>query len=180
MMSLPISAEDAHMPYSHPRLRLLQAFLTALLPILSAPYADAREASLVGCARFDFETGTDDRQPPNVSFQIWYDVVFCSGSEREYLRALPGVSWVESSTRNFAADRSQMAQAPYARRVHKASGYPDLFFVPAAASPSLIGKVYWIRTAEGNLVKLRIKSFVPLRKERGVARDMAIEYVIFL
>lgn len=164
-----------------PRL-LPRAFPIALLFAAATVVAsdDAREAKLAGCARFDFETGTDDQRPRNVGFDIWYDIVFCAGQENEYLRALPKVSWAEPPTRNFALDRSHMVQAEFAARKDAISGYPDLFFNAASGSDALLGKVYWIKTAEGNLVKLRIKSFVPPQKRRGVVRDMVIEYVIYL
>ena len=106
--------------------------------------------------------------------------MFCGGNENEYLRALPRVSWADPPTSNFALGQSYMAEAQYTSRKHPVSEYPDLFFNAASASNSLLGKVYWIKTAEGNLVKLRIKNFVPFQKQRGIARDMVIEYVIYL
>ncbi len=160
-------------------LRLLLGLLLGcqlLVPTANA----ANEVRLVACGKFDFETGTDDQRPPNVSFDIWYDVVFCGGNENEYLRALPKVFWADPPTQNFALGPSFMSEAQYTNRKHPISEYPDLFFNPASSSNSLLGKVYWIKTAEGNLVKLRIKTFLPFQKQRGIARDMVIEYVIYL
>jgi len=162
-----------------PLRQLLQGLFVGVLFLSPTTFA-ANEATLVACARFDFETGTDDQHPPNVSYEIWYDVVFCGGGENEYLRALPRVSWVDMPMRNFALDKNYMAKAQYTSRTNPLTGYPDLFFNAASASNSRLGEVYWIKTAEGKLVKLRIKNFVPFQKQRGIARNMVIEYVIFL
>ena len=139
----------------------------------------AEQVKLIGCAKVDFETMSNSAHPPNVNYQIWHDLDFCAANENEYLRAMQGVSWAESPTSNFALGPNYMMKAQYTSRKHPLSGYPDLFHHWAGSSDSVIGKVYWIKTAEGNLVKMRIKNFVPYQKQRGIVRDMIIEYVIY-
>ena len=161
-----------------PLLRVTLGAVVVLYLVAFEAHA-AQQVTLIGCAKFDFETGTDFEHRPNVNHPIWYDLEFCAGNENEYLRAMQGVSWAESPTSNFALGPNYMMEAQYASRKHPLSGYPELFYHWAGSSDSFIGKVYWIKTAEGNLVKMRIKNFVPYQKQRGIIRDMIIEYVIY-
>ncbi len=160
-----------------PTLSLPACVLTALLCLNQSPAraSEIRAVTLAPWALFDLETGqTLDAEPDN---RAGTDLMWgCGPQEIETLRALSGVAWTLAPDADFAADRQTVRNAPYKTPLHPSSNYPDIFRLPASLTKSQTGRVYFLRTAEGNFAKLRIVGFDPQRKEPAVCRALRIQY----
>jgi hypothetical protein len=153
-------------------------FLYGVLALAVSLSAPSERATLRSFVLFDLDTGS---QFSTNATGVNYDLLFgCSANGNEFLRVLNGASWANSLTNNFALGLDVMRQATYSAPINQFSGYPDLFYGYGRSIEDQIGKVYYVRTAEGSLAKIRISAFRTVDANPRVCRNLEIEYELFV
>ena len=144
----------------------------------SAVAGGFREGTLYPGSDFDLETGHSTQKGQNPAAK--HDLTWgCGPNEVEFLRALTGVTWAVPAKKSFDVGLSTMKQASFYAPID-GTGYPNLFRVPANAMQQLVGTVYYVATAEGNLARLRIVGCDPPVKKPMICRNVKIEYEVFI
>jgi hypothetical protein len=151
--------------------------LLLALPLQSVP---AQQGTISPSSGFDLDGGYSEAV---VGYKAGttYDLVFgCGLNGEEFLRALTGTSWVRSPNDDFTVGPEILRQAQYAAPTDAASGYPDLFRVASRASANeKVGTVYFVRTSDHNLAKVRIAGYQAVDPNPMVCRQLRIEYVLY-
>jgi hypothetical protein len=155
----------------------LRVAVIASLAALSLQPVSAAEVTLSASSGFDLDTGYSE------ALGYWhgvaYDLVFSCGPQgHEYLRALGNASWAASPNNDFSAGPEVLRAATYAAPRNTSSGYPDLFHTRRDFVPT-VGTVYFVRTTEGNLAKMRIAGYQAVDSNPYVCRHLRIEYVLY-
>ena len=73
-----------------------------------------------------------------------------------------------------------MKQASFSAPINPASGYPDLLYFSSNLSQQQRGTVFYVKTSEGNLARLRIEGFDPPVKQPAICRNLKIKYEVFI
>lgn len=110
------------------------------------------------------------------------DLLFSKGGGvygHEYLRALNKAAWSDIGVVNFEDIKyREIRDARYSSPKNNKSGYPDLFYAYGSGVPR-VGYVFFIKTIEGNVAKIRIQDYKSFNNNPAVVRNIVFKYEVF-
>ncbi len=144
----------------------------------SPPSLGGEQTTLLrGLDRIDFESGKKSSNPQ--SDREW-DLLFVCGPNRfEGLRALGDSYWHEKGVADFQqTGYRELRDANYNKVKNPNTGNFDFYYAHMSNVPS-INHIFFIKTTEGNIVKLQILDYELYDNNPDVCRNMKIKYEVF-